>query len=80
MLKELKTVQRVAGVKQSIRVVRSGEAKRVFLARDADPVLLQPLRTLCEEREIPVEEVRSMRELGEVSGIAVGAAAVAVVG
>ena len=80
MLKELKTVQRVAGVKQSIRAVRSGEAKRVFLAQDADPMLLQPLRTLCEVREIPVEEVRSMRELGEVSGIAVGAAAVAVVG
>ena len=80
MLSELKTVQHVAGLKQTVRAVRSGKAKRVFLARDADPMLTEPLRQLCEEREIPVAEGHSMRELGEAGGIAVGAAAIAVIG
>ena len=80
MLSELKTVQHVAGLKQTIRAVRSGKAKRVFLARDADPMLTGPLRQLCEERGISVVEGHSMKELGEAGGIAVGAAAMAVVG
>ena len=80
MLSELRRSPHVAGLKQTVRAVRSGKAKRVFLARDADPMLTEPLRMLSEERGIPVTEGCSMKDLGEAGGIAVGAAAAAVIG
>ena len=80
VLSELKTRAHAAGLKQTLRAVRSGKASRVFLARDADPALIQPLRSLCEERGVPVWDGCSMHELGEAAGIAVGAASAAVIG
>ena len=80
MLKELKKAVHVSGLKQTSRAVRDGKAKRVYIARDASFMLVQPLRALCEEQGIPVEEVRTMRELGAACGLQVGAAAVAEIG
>ena len=77
---ELKKIPHVSGLKQTVRAVKREEAKRVFIARDADPMMLENLRALCEERNVPIEEGHSMRELGEASGLAVGAAAIAVIG
>lgn len=80
MLSELKAAERAVGLKQTIRAVGSGKARRVFLARDADPALIEPLRTLCAAHGVPVTEGCSMQQLGEASGIAVGAASAAVIG
>ncbi|MGM9619122.1 MAG: L7Ae/L30e/S12e/Gadd45 family ribosomal protein [Oscillospiraceae bacterium] len=80
MPKELKTGRRVTGLKQTVRAVRSGEAQRVFFARDADEALLAPLRALCRERGVPALDGGSMKELGEACGLAVGAAAAAELG
>lgn len=77
MLKELQSGKKVSGVKQSRRAVRDGLARAVFLARDADPALTAPLRTLCQENSVPVFEGCSMRELGLASGIQVDAAVAA---
>ena len=77
---ELKNIPHVSGLKQTVRAVKREEAKRVFIARDADPMMLENLRVLCEERNVPIEEGHTMRELGNVCGLAVGAAAVAVIG
>ena len=77
MLKELQSGKKVSGVKQSRRAVRDGLARAVFLARDADPALTVPLRTLCQECNVPVFEGCSMRELGTASGIQVDAAVAA---
>lgn len=37
MLEELKQKSKVVGVKQTRRAVSDGSARRIFLARDADP-------------------------------------------
>ena len=79
-MKELKKIPHVSGLKQTARAVKRGEAKRVFIARDADPMMLENLRALCQEQGVPVEDGHTMRELGMVSGIAVGAAAIALIG
>ena len=39
MLKELRSREKVIGVKQSRRAIREGRARQVFLACDADPAL-----------------------------------------
>ena len=69
--------QRVVGVKQTRRAIQEGRAARVYLAADADPMITEPLETLCREAGIPVEGDKTLRELGRAVGIAVGAAAVA---
>ena len=73
----LKLSKRVVGVKQTRRAVQEGRAVRVYLAADADPMITEPLETLCREHGVPVECGAGLRELGRAVGIAVGAAAVA---
>ena len=76
MLEELSTAQKVVGVKQSLRALREGRARKVFLACDADELVLEPIRSACGS--LPVEEGYTMAQLGRACGIAVGAAVVTV--
>lgn len=66
----------VVGAKQSARAIREGRAARVFLAVDADPMLLSPVEALCHAHGVPFECGETMARLGAAAGIAVGAAVV----
>ena len=77
MLSEPKQGARVAGVKQTRRAIEDGRAARVFLAEDADPRVTGPVEELCREKDIPVERVSQMKELGSACGIAVPSAVAA---
>lgn len=79
MLTELKAGPRVVGVKQTRRAVNDGRALRVFLAQNADPNVTAPVAELCEQHQVPIQWVDTMREMGTVCGIAVGAAVAALV-
>lgn len=70
----------VVGAKQLRKAVISGRARKVFLAKDADPALTEPLEALCGEYHIQITWAPSMAALGQACGIEVGAAAAAVVG
>ncbi len=74
MLEELQTKQKVVGLKQLRKALTEGRAAKVFLAQDADPKLLGPIREACEGGGVPMEEVPTMAELGKACGIEVGAA------
>ena len=69
----------VVGAKQLRKAVQSGRARCVFLAKNADPAVTQPIEVLCAQRNIPITWVPGMAELGHSCGIEVGAAAAAVV-
>ena len=77
MMKELRSGKKVSGVKQSRRAVRDDLALAVYLARDADPALTDPIRKLCLEKGVPIVDRCTMRELGQAAGIQVGAAVAA---
>ncbi len=79
MLTELASKSKVVGAKQVRRALEAGQAKRVYLADDADPKVTGPIAALCEERGVEARRVPAMRELGSACGIAVGAAVAAVV-
>ncbi|HIT31373.1 MAG TPA: ribosomal L7Ae/L30e/S12e/Gadd45 family protein [Candidatus Enterenecus stercoripullorum] len=79
MLTQLEYADKVAGVKQTRRALQDGRAKLLFLARDADPGLTEPLVLLAQERGVPVQWIDAMRDLGRACGIAVGAAVAAVI-
>ena len=68
----------VVGAKQLKKAVRSGCARCVFLAENADPAVTQPLEALCGEHQIQITWVPTMADLGSACGIEVGAAAAAV--
>ncbi len=79
MLKELEHTDKVVGVKQVRRALANGQAKRLYLARDADPQLTQPLERQAGEQGVDVTWTESMKALGRACGIAVGAAVAAAV-
>jgi len=79
-LAEITGKQVIVGAKQLKKALLNGTAKRVFLAKNADPVITEPLQALCLEKDIRCAWVSTMTDLGHACGIDVGAAAAAVVG
>ena len=75
---ELASRERVVGLKQTRRAVMQGAARAVYLASDADPRLTEPLRELCRAQDVPCDGGMTLQQLGRACGIAVPAAAVAV--
>ena len=75
MLDELKTANKVVGIKQLRKALSKGQISRVFLAKNADPALTQPVAELSEQLEVPVVWASTMQELGAACRIAVGASA-----
>ena len=68
---------RVVGRRETMKQIRRG-ASAVYVARDADAVILQELEERCRANQIPIYYVDSMSELGRLCGIEVGAACAAV--
>ncbi len=75
---ELTVKGKVVGVKQARRAVLQGLAVRVYVACDAESRLTAPLEALCREKSIPCDTGMTLRQLGTACGIAVPAAAVAI--
>ena len=78
MLKELTAKKKVVGLKQTRRALTEGCAEKVYVARDADPALTEPLIELCRSVGVSTAEGWTMKELGRACGIQVGTAAAAV--
>lgn len=70
--------KKVVGIKQSIKAIKSGEGKTVYVANDADMELIQQVEKLANENSLEVIHVNSMTELGKLCGIDVGAASAVV--
>ena len=67
---------RCVGLKQSRRVIDAGMAEKVYIAFDADAVIKEEFKLLCESKKIPYTEKYSLEQLGEMCDIEVGAAIV----
>ncbi|MDR5683986.1 MAG: ribosomal L7Ae/L30e/S12e/Gadd45 family protein [Armatimonadota bacterium] len=70
--------KRVVGAHQTAKAIARGRAVVVFVSRDAARRITEPVVRAAEERGLPVVEVETGRELGRACGIAVGAAAAAI--
>lgn len=64
-MESLKSADKVVGLKQSRKAVQAGRAKRAYVAEDADPWVIEPFTALCEERQVPVVPVPTMKELAK---------------
>ena len=78
MLTKLTSKKKVVGVKQSRKAIRDGCAKYIYIACDADPLIVSPVAQSCTELGIPVDSHYTMAQLGLACKINVGASVVAV--
>ena len=76
---ELAKSKFVVGAKQLKKALKNGNARRVFLACNADPAITEPIAALCQQACVDYAWVKSMTDLGHACGIEVGAAAAAAV-
>ena len=67
--------KKVIGVKQSIKFLKDGKGKILYLAKDAKIEIINPLKSLAKNQKIDIEYVDTMKELGKICGIEVKAAA-----
>ena len=70
--------QRAVGTNQTAKAISRGQARVVFVAQDADRRVTEPVLRAARERGMEVVQVSSMAALGRACGIAVGAAAAAI--
>ena len=76
-LHELRNHKLIVGMKQLRKALLRGGLLRVFLARDADPAVTEPLAELAQANGTEIVWVGKMHDLGRACGIDVGAAAAA---
>jgi large subunit ribosomal protein L7A len=69
---------RTVGTNQTAKAIARGQAAEVFVAADADRRVVDPIVRAAASVGVRLVEVESMTALGRACGIAVGAAAAAV--
>ncbi len=74
-----KTGKLKIGINEVTKAVERGVAKAVVVAEDVNPKeIVMHLPALCKEKNIPLLNAPTKKELGEKAGILVGTAAIAV--
>lgn len=79
MLFETKKDKLIVGYKQSAKAIASGIAKEVYLAKNCDPVLTDKLEKSAADMGADVFYIDTMKELGTMCGIDVGASCAVVI-
>lgn len=78
-MQELKAIhRRTVGLKQTVKAIKNGTAKKVYLAEDADDFIKQSVLDVCRDKNIQIIYVNSMKEFGDACGIDIGASTAAI--
>ena len=67
-----------AGYNSTLKLIKSGEAEKVFLAYDCSAMITDTVRYTAEQNGAAIDETMSMQKLGELCGIDVGCAVCAI--
>lgn len=70
--------QTIIGVKQTLKAMKNGRVKQVYIAEDADRFITLKVEELAKTLDIPCQRVDSKKKLGNACGIDVGASTVAI--
>lgn len=68
----------VIGKKQTLRALLKDEAEKVYISRDADFHVTEPIVQVCKDKVVEILYFDNMKDLGTACGIDVNAAAAAV--
>lgn len=73
------TGEKVVGIKQTIKALKNNLGSKLYIAKDADVKLLEPILELAEEKSLEIIQIDTMKELGVLCGIDVSAATALVI-
>ncbi|AGK99936.1 ribosomal L7Ae/L30e/S12e/Gadd45 family protein [Desulfoscipio gibsoniae] len=71
--------EKSVGSKQTVKALKKKLAKVVYVADNADKHVVDPVIKLCEENQVSVIRVDSMKNLGKACGIKVECATAAII-
>jgi large subunit ribosomal protein L7A len=79
MLNKLKNVSKKSiGTKQTLKELAKDNVAVVFIAQDAQEHVVSDVKRICQEKNVEVVFVPTMKDLGNACGIEVGAASAAI--
>ena len=79
MLYDLENTIQIVGTKQTIKHLEKGSVKVVFVAKDADDHVTGQVVELAKAKNVQVEFIDTMKELGEKCNIEVKTAIAAII-
>ena len=65
------------GIKQVLKAVKDGTAKKVYIGLDAESHVLEELLKTCRDKNVEIVKIKTMAELGKLANIDIGASAAA---
>ncbi|SHF10365.1 large subunit ribosomal protein L7A [Desulfofundulus australicus DSM 11792] len=71
--------KKMVGSKQTMKAINRGQAKVVYVAKNAERHVIDPIIQACQAKNIPLVEVETMSQLGRACHIEVGCASAAVI-
>ncbi|GGJ01165.1 50S ribosomal protein L7ae [Alicyclobacillus cellulosilyticus] len=71
--------KRTIGTNQTLKALQQSLARHIYVAKDAEARVVNPVIALAQERSVPITWVDSMKQLGKACGIEVGAATAAII-
>jgi large subunit ribosomal protein L7A len=74
-----KAGKKAVGSKQTLKLLARHQVKTVYLAKDAEKRVVDPIIQICTEKSVPIVYAENMLVLGRACGIDVGCAAAAVI-
>lgn len=73
MISESDKLNMMVGYKQTLRAINEDKANKVYLAEECDDKIRVSVEAAAQTKDVSVFYVKSMRELGSMCGIEVGA-------
>ncbi len=67
--------QRVVGIKQTLKALKNNQGKVLYIAKDADVSITDPILNLAKVNSLQIIFVDTMKELGNLCDIDVASAA-----
>ena len=70
-LEKLKTANKVVGTRRLLRAIEAGEIAEAYLALDADLFITRQVKDACQQANVRITDVDTMKKLGEACGVKV---------
>lgn len=65
----MKRADTVVGQRETLKMLKQDKVYRIKLANDTDQEIKDEILELCEEKNVPVQKIKTRRRLGQSSGI-----------
>lgn len=66
--------KKVIGIKQTQKALKTSKCRTLYIAKDADLKLTESIINMAKEKSVEILYIDTMKELGKLCGIDVGAA------